>query len=338
MRLSKVDLPRAGQWSICYCARYDRDLTDTALPAEGGTGHCDEDVEFHSLAGVLTIKGPSPNNQDQTCIAGVPCTLNIAGQSLSGRDRLAFVQVADGAECGVTSVDFKIATDTFKALAAHASGDHGTFEMAGGEAGDLPIGGQWLMCICTDDTNGCLISSDFPALLGVLTVLGPSPMMQDQTCTTGVDCTLTFTGQGLSNLDKVSFAPLYGYCGGTERDSNLTGNVHDVHLREVIGQDKYFDVDVSSGSARVQLTRMDLPEGGQWRMCYCINNYDGCDDGADFTSFSGTLSVRGVYPQDYHCVAGTRCTIGGGAFAGANVGGSAVFEATKQENINKQIT
>ena len=42
----------------------------------------------------------------------------------------------------------------------------------GGEAGDLPLGGQWKLCFCVGDQNSCGDPSDFVNMAGILTVKG----------------------------------------------------------------------------------------------------------------------------------------------------------------------
>ncbi|CAE8601321.1 unnamed protein product, partial [Polarella glacialis] len=271
--------------------------------------------------------GPSPNNQDQTCTAGAPCTLLFTGESLSALDSIAFVSKSFISRCGVTAGDFRIAHDTVRALSMLGSGVE--LQLSGGEAGDIPLGGQWLMCYCVSAYGGCSLPEHFPALAGVFTVLGPSSNNQDQFCTSGAPCTLTFTGQGLSTADKVAFIPALGLCGVADLDINLTGNVHVLHQRHGIGQGRYQTVLLPAlGTTVINLGREDLTQGGVWRMCYCTANHGGCDDATDFKALAGTLSVMGSYAQDYHCVAGAPCQLGGSASLASNVGGSSVFDAT----------
>ncbi|CAE8721744.1 unnamed protein product [Polarella glacialis] len=322
--LSGTDLLRGGRWSICYCANYD---AGQGVGVLAGAGQCNEMQEFHSLAGILTVMGPSPNNQDQTCTAGAPCTLLFTGESLSALDSIAFVSKSFISRCGVTASDFRIAHDTVRALSMLGSGVE--LQLSGGEAGDIPLGGQWLMCYCVSAYGGCSLPEHFPALAGVFTVLGPSSNNQDQFCTSGAPCTLTFTGQGLSTADKVAFIPALGLCGVADLDINLTGNVHVLHQRHGIGQGRYQTVLLPAlGTTVINLGREDLTQGGVWRMCYCTANHGGCDDATDFKALAGTLSVMGSYAQDYHCVAGAPCQLGGSASLASNVGGSSVFDAT----------
>ncbi|CAE7357104.1 unnamed protein product, partial [Symbiodinium necroappetens] len=250
-----------SKWSICYCADYDSTAVST----------------------------------------------RITGESLSSLDRVIFVENGVSADCGVSEFDYRIARD-----------------------GPKTVGGQWLMCYCAG-YEGCLLPQHFTSLAGMLTVLGPTPSTQDQLCYAGKPCNVTFQGQGLGPSDQVAFIRSGGECGVTDRDTRLTGNEYVSNQRPVIGNGQYQPVQLSTqlfAQVQASLTSADLPQGGSWHICYCTANHGSCDDPADFAASAGTLVVAGLFAQDFACVAGAPCSIGGTESVSANVGGSSSYVAT----------
>ena len=49
----------------------------------------------------------------------------------------------------------------------------------------------------------------------------------------------------------------------------------------------------SGHSCEVPVLAVDLPKGGQWKVCYCTS-YDSCNEDSDFTVEAGVLTVAGA--------------------------------------------
>jgi hypothetical protein len=71
--LGRLEVNMGGVWLLCFCASFE---------------DCSQPRHFHTIAGILVVRGPIPNDQHQTCTAGKECTVTIRGQDLSTDDRV----------------------------------------------------------------------------------------------------------------------------------------------------------------------------------------------------------------------------------------------------------
>ena len=290
------DLPRGGQWRMCYCTG-------------GGDAGCVGLAMFGMRIGFLRVLGPSPNVQHVTCITGRACALggsgggaSFTGEGLSTNDRVMLLLASSGGSCGTGARD---AVATYGESKAVGAGGRATVGLSLApelwRASEMPRGDLWKMCYCVANYRGCAADADFTVLLGELSLLGPSPQGQDASCDAGSACTLpdavggTFTGRGLSTDDHVIFLRAGGYCGFSARDGNALQNAA-----------KALDA-----SLKVALVRDDLKRGGQWVMCYCVG-VGGCSADTNFPAFLGVLSVWGPSHtfQSKACVVGIACSLG----------------------------
>jgi sugar lactone lactonase YvrE len=313
LSLSSSDLPIGGMWKMCFC---------TAL-----YGGCDDAGDFISEAGILTVKGPNDLHQDQYCTAGVPCTFGpFTGQGLTSLDRLELVPATGS--CGEAARDPDIASDAAVIVDAYLQ----SYLMAS----EVPYGGQWNICYCTE--GQCDTGSNFTVQAGVLTVRGPSPLTQNKNCTAGSNCLITqFTGQWLSTRDQIAMVHIDGTCGVNDRDPSIMRNTYksvevltsalctdpweqncqtEVNFVGVGPSIHALDNDLPlsgrTSTASNSALDGDLPYGGVWRLCYCANYLD-CAAASSFTVQAGNLTVRGPTPisQDRTCVAGQTCLLDG---------------------------
>jgi hypothetical protein len=302
VNLVEVDLPVGGIWRICFCT--------------ASYGGCDDFADFVSEAGLLTVKGPDDQHQDQSCYAEVQCTLGpFTGQGLTTNDGIVLVPATES--CGTAPRDSSIASDTSLKVDEYFQS-----HLAGTE---LPYGGQWLMCYCTgsDACTGTNLTSQmgvFTVQIGVLTVRGPSPLDQHRNCTAGAHCVISgFTGQWLSTRDQISMVNQEGSCIFNDKDSTIMRNSY--KQVEILTSSACTDPQVQNCQTEVNFLGVgssnnaldgDLPKGGQWWICYCSNIED-CIDRSSYTVSVGNLTVKGPTPltQDRTCVAGQTCVLDG---------------------------
>eukprot|EP00930_Biecheleria_cincta_P091983 TRINITY_DN81709_c0_g1_i1.p1 TRINITY_DN81709_c0_g1~~TRINITY_DN81709_c0_g1_i1.p1 ORF type:complete len:613 (+),score=94.17 TRINITY_DN81709_c0_g1_i1:217-2055(+) len=289
--LTAIDLPAGVRWKICYCTG-------------AGSAGCTATASFGARLGMLTVLGPSPNNQDLTCFAGGVCRLGgngFTGQGLSANDRVQLVENSLGVACGAARASQAAGAGhgEQKAVLLASSAKVARYSAETWRHPSLALGGVWKMCYCTANLGGCNSNTHFSVQAGTLTVRGPDSSTQDVTCSALAACNLPatgrFTGQGLTATDRIVFLRKGDSCGFSARDSAAFQNMAK-----------------SMNSGQVSLVAADLPFGGQWLMCFCSGVSSGCSSDADFTGTLGILSVIGAAPttQSQICAQGIACTLG----------------------------
>ena len=222
-----------------------------------------------------------------TCVRYAPtCTFTVNGTVLTGNDNIQIIENSDTCSGAIGSVYF------FSPRRLADAGGTATAQTF--EPGTGSLQGRYRVCYCPDYL-GCDADAEFTHQAGLVDVRGPQGL-EDQACTAGVTCTMgAFSGHLLSTDDQVGFMPHSGAC--------IT---HDKDASTEIMQSQFRSVDatgpviatlapqiVNHTNTSVTVAAVDLPKGGNWRICYCTN-YDSCDHYADYTVEAGVLTVKGA--------------------------------------------
>ena len=275
-----------GSWRLCWCASWPSNTTDGTNRTE-----CQNMLEYVVDVGELTILGPLPSN-GHTCVSGLPCLADgLLGLDLTASD--AFVVLAT---CGTAATPARFPNSAFAVFDIMT----GTLQWDGNSSltAVTAAGGEYRLCWCRPLSRvDCLAPTDFRSDLGIVTVLGPSPLQQDKTCISGVACALgSFTGNLLSSEDGLK---VMKDCGSSE---GIVAGIPPLEL----GNSSY----------------VLLASGGSYRICWCTppsrafaaglpswDTRDGCFLAEDFVVDVGALTVLG--PNQDHvrtCVAGAVCS------------------------------
>jgi hypothetical protein len=196
-----------GRYRVCYC------------PNHLG---CDADAEFTHQAGLVDVRGPQ-GSEDQACTAGVTCTMGaFTGHLLSTDDQVGFM--AHSGACITTDKDasteimqsqFRSVDATGGALATGAphvlSYTNTAVTVA---AVDLPKGGSWRICYCTN-YDSCDQYQDYTVEAGVLTVQGADGIGTYTCVRYAPMCAFQVVGTVLSGNDNVQIIGDAGAYGGT---------------------------------------------------------------------------------------------------------------------------
>ena len=159
-------------------------------------------------------------------------------------------------------------------------------------------GGRYRLCWGAALTERCALPIDFQTDFGMLTVIGVSPLAQDNTCISGSPCTFDgVVGVQLSVSDRFL---LLDTCGMGSAPSTL-GHVSSASSALASGKI------VSWGNTALTAA------GGHYRLCWCAGARHLCDIADQFRTDAGTLTMVGPSPlsQDRTCVTGRVCTFGG---------------------------
>ena len=312
--LAVADLPKGGQWNLCYCA----DFQD-----------CNAFAEFQSPAGILTVRGADGVGVNFCVKNEVQCLFNVSGTGLASTD---FVLVRPQ---GIRGCRAAASTSFGENPADTTSGTAGSrqFDVA------VPAEqGFFYICYCATHSVGCSATTDFTHEAGILVVRGPAGG-EDQSCRAGVACVLQVTGQTLATTDRVSFVPNSGTCGTTAKDAateiaNSEYKLADASVLPTIstldsGTLSERSIDLGVATVTTDLVAADLPKGGLWKVCYCATHDADtsgvCNSQGDFTAHALTLTVIGASGmQAFHCV---KDAAGG---CGFTVDGTALVQ---QDNV-----
>ena len=201
--------------------------------------------------GHLLVLGPTPLQQDRTCLSGQMCSLrSIRGTGLKLSDQ---VRVMD--TCGFDSAVPRAP------LAGHFSevSQSGAAVTWGAEH-LTAAGGQYRLCwrsgmIFNNGTSNISEadrpSSDFVVDLGKLDILGPAPLQQDRTCVSGQICILRgATGHELSSADRWR---VLDTCG--------------LPIATYLGHGT--DLVVASGAIGMNWVSLPSMAAGEYRLCWC---------------------------------------------------------------------
>ena len=278
-----------GQYRLCWCS---------------GSSDCNDGPEsFLQDLGLLQLQGPSPLQQDRTCMSGQMCRLKgIVGESLTQQD---LIMVRD--TCGLPSTSQASLIDRFPndgiVNSVATSGQTFTW-LQDSSSLFVPISsasGVYRLCWCrpyglTEVFEGERVSCQFPEHfktdLGQLTLLGPSPLAQHRTCVSGMPCVVAnITGLHLQYGDTLHILDTCGI--GTEvsgipqRGLSLPG----------LGSGNRF----SWGEEPLTTA------GGQFRMCWCAAGYL-CKLQEHFSVDIGALTLIGPSQQNQvYCASGSPC-------------------------------
>lgn len=165
-----------GQYRLCWWSGYGT-VNGTVAIGEADTPSTDFIVDI----GKLDVIGPTPLEQDRTCVSGQTCILtSVAGYELANEDRWLVLDT-----CGTPSVPYGIFVDpTSNQTLTYMTGPY--FNIVW----QTPItaaGGYYSLCWCSGAV-ACSTTDDFRVSFGTLTLAGPSPLPQHHTCTSGRVC------------------------------------------------------------------------------------------------------------------------------------------------------
>ena len=279
------------------------------VSAAGGTYHmcwcgnvpslCAEPSDFHVNFGMLTIIGPSPLNQQHTCVSGRGCQLNgLSGKQTSLSDDILIADTC-------ASEDAVVAMRSTGLGSQNQAGD-GSIGVWNSTA-LTAAGGLYRLCWCSREAPRCSQASDFATDMGELLLIGPSPLQQDRTCVSGQSCEFDgFLGMHISSRNRILLADT---CGESSVPSSMP-------VATVSAASGYGSV--------VSFTESVLVSGGIYRLCWCSGEIGGrpCSGPIDFATDVGALTMIGVSPvrQDRTCISGVSCTIDG--FEGTHISSS----------------
>ena len=234
------------------------------------------------------VVGPAPLEQHRTCVSGQTCAFDgILGQHLSVNDVIHVLET-----CGV---DPTIERFPFSGIVAHVSSSGAAVTW-----GSEPVsgaGGRYRLCWCRQGASQCSLPRDFATDFGQLTLVGTSPLRQDQTCMSGRVCSLQgLTGSFLSAGDvwmvmdtcgQADFVPRFSHAG--------VPNVVE-----------------ASGTAISWDSTAPTAAGGQYRLCWCSAGF-ACVAPDSFVVDVGGLVLLGMSPltQDRTCSSGQACFLRG---------------------------
>ena len=267
--------------------------TDVRLSAAGGlyrlcwcasrTCKADDQFAFTDF-GSLQILGPSPLEQDQTCLSGRSCALEI---TFSGEPpgKLAILET-----CSVPAIVPRLSAEGLMPQALDKAGHFGiAIQLEEFHSNRISAsGGQYSLCWCSLVPGPCLQASDFSVSVGMLTVIGPNT--NQKTCISGQPCSLERGTLGLGSLDHLLIAHTCGDLFGGQSMESMAGSF------------------VSGVSF-----------GGQFRLCWCSPSspsssrpWTACSEARDFTDIGGMLII-GPAPlkEGKTCIGGLSCKLEG---------------------------
>tara|TARA_A100001015_G_C15010144_1_gene722659 strand:- start:890 stop:2284 length:1395 start_codon:yes stop_codon:yes gene_type:complete len=157
--------------------------------------------------------------------------------------------------------------------------------------GSVPMtaaGGLYRLCWCPSSLM-CSMPEHFLLDTGSLTIVGPSPLYQAQTCVSGQTCQVQLSGHLLQEADTLL---LLDTCGGPEvEDANdqLWWSLPDRHENNAAGRLRL----ASSGAFVTWGNTPVTAYGGQYRLCWCAGS---------FWNINGTFEKFTLeYPSSYRC-------------------------------------
>ena len=157
-----------GFYRLCWCAEHL------------GLG-CSSQLDFTTDVGSLMLLGPAPLEQHRTCVSGRACFMvpshdhGLEGVGL-GSDGLLAMSLSSS--CGA-GVDLEATGQLALAGLAPAAEAQAVSRIR-------HAGGSYRLCWCS--AIGPCSSEHHAVQVGLLTVLGPNPLVQDRTCISGHHC------------------------------------------------------------------------------------------------------------------------------------------------------
>jgi hypothetical protein len=325
-----------GQYRLCWCS-----------VAHG----CATQVAFNTDVGSLTVIGPRlPFQQHRTCISGRTCVAeHIQGVWLSSMDRMLILET-----CGTSSipprllgtVGLPLNMDQAQTMADFALVDNdylvnGSFNtqhvhitVAGGQyrmcwlAGGLGLGAPggpgapsipFALQASWPWYNGSYVGLSperFQVDMGSLTIIGPSPFRQDNTCVSGHTCGFgNMLGHFLSVNDHFSILETCGVTGVIPRIPNgailpqVTGSYRTDPTSNNCTESNVSSCGAYTGIALSFSSVLMTASAGTYRLCWCAADST-CTESLHFRTDMGALTVLGVSNLGSHlrtCVSGHTC-------------------------------
>lgn len=184
-----------------------------------GGGHCSIGEHFRTDFGTLTIIGPSPLDQDKTCVAGQTCSVEsgLSGTHLSYTNLFAVLDT-----CGVPQ-NFPVlrwSPDQAVTMASFTGGQYrlcwcvGELEVMIVADPSLPLNStirtntslnvQNLSSVLMNTTyeSPCRTADDYRVDFGGLLLVGATPIYNDFTCISGQRCELGDVVTGVHVQDE----------------------------------------------------------------------------------------------------------------------------------------
>ena len=289
-----------GEYRLCWCADVDN--------------HCSNLTDYSIDIGRISIHGPSPLFQDQTCVAGQPCSLNISSVGIgdsSGLTERLVVQETCGDETpaarrsplGWPNSGVSLAVEVVEVVEGEAVEGLSLTKVSTFSWGDVKVssaGGIYRLCWCSSSAGpGCSNGEDFRVDVGAITLIGPGPLrnsdgslahaFQQRTCISGQSCEIHgLTGTYLSEQDSFMVLNTCGHHAPVPRFSNGV-------------------VSVTRSGATVRFGTVTAA-GGLYHLCWC--SAQRCSLGSDFEVTAAKLLILGPEPleQDRTCVSGYQCS------------------------------
>jgi hypothetical protein len=148
----------------------------------------------------IHITGPSPLEQDRTCVSGQTCRLDaITGKDLMGNDTFAVLDT-----CGqIHSPGAAPIIERFPSSGFFEAVDASGAAVTWGATAVSATGGQYRLCWCAQMAFSCSTAENFKTDVGSFLLIGTKTDGNDQTCVAGQTCLLTgIMGQDLSTDDQ----------------------------------------------------------------------------------------------------------------------------------------
>ena len=268
---------RAGQYRLCWCSGGATSLCDQAtLPA----------FDF----GALHVLSPS-NYVLNTCVSGEACVVQSL-QTAEWQDDFAGgggLFVAD--TCGSTrSTHHFLLEEAVSNLTVAVSRRVSSSRIS------TLSGGTYRLCWCSPQAvspGSCDVPEHFRVEVGMLDMLGPVPLQQDQTCVLGAMCSILASQLGSPD----SRVLLLETCGLASVRSISPGRAENTSTTAGSEQQLRF----APFAPRLE---------GLFRLCWCPGFLD-CIFEENFRTDFGQLYLRGPAPLEQHrtCISGHFCDV-----------------------------
>ena len=250
---------QSGQYRLCWCA----------------AGFACVLQPYNTDMGELMLLGPSPLQQQRTCVTGRHCEI----EALTG--------------LGIDSADLVI-MDTCGHSATPLFPNEGVLVPSNGGSwtSNTPIsaaGGIYRLCWCQPHSPGCLGSNFVDS--GSLHVLGPTSLSVIQTCVSGRHCSIRSHDSDLAMLSG-SFLQVLDTCGFA---SLIPG----------------FEASLATGVSGLFSWGPISAAAGSFRLCWCgsLGTSFDCDASDHFRVDLGELFVLGPPSvMERTCVSGLTCS------------------------------
>ena len=280
-----------GVYRLCWCVA-DTGPAQQHMPCDGGG-------DFKVDVGSMTLIGPGPTAagqlaagfdpvQRRTCVSGLSCVIHgITGTHLTGQDMYAVLDT-----CGHHSTVSRFGNGGFSSSVARSGAT-----IYFGQVATTSSGGQYQLCWCSA-VAGCSSGEHFEVTAAQLLIVGPEPLEQHRTCSSGARCIVHLAGM-VNALDRVF---VLDTCG-----QDHLGAGHQLVERFA---DSGLTVSVDASGALLTWNPSSSA-GGQYRLCWCSADST-CSFVEDFKTDVGSLHLVGPFVRnDYTCVSGQTCEIRG---------------------------